>query len=370
MATNDSMITSSWNAGDGYSYPNYLSNDYAATSGSDYTVPLFGSSGYSLDPNNSLLYTNSSDALGAVPNYSSPTATAESFSSGGSNALGTMGGALSGMGNTAGAIGGGVSAISNAYNGASTDTTGSVLSGVASGASTGAMIGTYVFPVVGTAVGAVVGGIIGGIAGFFGSKSKKKAEKKAYQQQLEVAVAPQRQAQANWLQQQGLLQQGISNYKSAFTPGGYGFTNSLLGGPTNKSYGIPTKGPSLPNFNQAPPDIVGGSSDKSLGITGNNVPNNGVNLNPGPIQMPQQQGAYTGNASNPYYGFSQPAPVQAPVAPGFVSDKGQQQSNISNYQQQYQKYVQEQQQQAAAASMSAYQPYFSTQPSYMNGAYA
>lgn len=361
MATNDSMINSSWNAGDGYSYPDYLSSDYTSNSGSDYTVPLFGSSGYSLDPNNSLLYTNSSDALGAVPNYSSPTAAAESFSPGGSNALGTLGGSLGGMGNTAGAIGSGVSAISNAYNGASTDTTGSVLSGAASGA----MAGAYFGP-----IGMAAGAIIGGIAGFFGSKSKKKAEKKAYQQQLEVAVAPQRQAQANWLQQQGLLQQGISNYKSAFTPGGYQYSNALLGGPTNKSYGIPTKGPSLPNFNQAPPDIVGGSPDKSLGITGNNVPNNGVNLNPGPIQMPQQQGTYTGNASNPYYGFSQPALVQAPIAPGFVSDKGQQQSNISNYQQQYQKYVQEQQQQAAAASMSAYQPYFNTQPAYMNGAYA
>lgn len=360
MATNDSMITSSWNAGDGYSYPSYLSGyDY---SNQDYTVPLFGSSGYSLDPNNSLLYTNSSDALGAVPNYSSPTATAESFSPGGSNALGTLGGSLGGMGNTAGAIGSGVSAISNAYNGASTDTTGSVLSGAASGAATG-------FEIAGP-WGAVAGAVIGGIAGFFGSKSKKKAEKKAYQQQLEVAVAPQRQAQANWLQQQGLLQQGISNYKSAFTPGGYQYSNALLGGPTNKSYGIPTKGPSLPNFNQAPPDIVGGSPDKSLGITGNNVPNNGVNLNPGPIQMPQQQGAYTGNASNPYYGFSQPAPVQAPIAPGFVSDKGQQQSNISNYQQQYQKYVQQQQQQMAAASMQAYQPYFASQPGYTNGVYA
>lgn len=362
MATSDSMINSSWNAGDGYSYPDYLSGDYTSNSGSDYTVPLFGSYGYSLDPNNSLLYTNSSDALGAVPNYSSPTATAESFSPGGSNALGTLGGSLGGMGNTAGAIGSGISAISNAYNGASTDTTGSVLSGAASGAA----VGTEIMPGIGTAIGAV----IGGIAGYFGSKSKKKAEKKAYQQQLEAAVAPQRQAQANWLQQQGLLQQGISNYKSAFTPGGYQYSNALLGGPTNKSYGIPTKGPSLPNFNQAPPDVVGGSPDKSLGITGNNVPNNGVNLNPGPIQMPQQQGAYTGNASNPYYGFSQPAPVQAPVAPGFVGDKSQQQSNISNYQQQYQKYVQDQQQQAAAASMSAYQPYFSTQPAYMNGAYA
>jgi len=270
-------------------------------------------------------------------------------------------GDYTGGSNVAGAIGSGVSAISNAYNGASTDTTGSVLSGAASGAAAGAYFGP---------IGMAAGAIIGGIVGFFGSKSKKKAEKKAYQQQLEVAVAPQRQAQANWLQQQGLLQQGISNYKSAFTPGGYQYSNALLGGPTNKSYGIPTKGPSLPNFNQAPPDIVGGSPDKSLGITGNNVPNNGVNLNPGPIQMPQQQGAYTGNASNPYYGFSQPAPVQAPIAPGFVSDKGQQQSNISNYQQQYQKYVQQQQQQMAAASMQAYQPYFASQPGYTNGVYA
>lgn len=366
MATNDSMTNSSWNAGDGYSYPSYLSGyDY---SNQDYTVPLFGS-----DPstNNTLIETPTIQSPSIDPSSFSqqglivPT-TQQMVNSGDISLIGNY----TGGSNVAGAIGGGVSAISNAYNGASTDTTGSVLSGVASGASTGAMIGTYVFPVVGTAVGAVVGGIIGGIAGFFGSKSKKKAEKKAYQQQLEVAVAPQRQAQANWLQQQGLLQQGISNYKSAFTPGGYQYSNALLGGPTNKSYGIPTKGPSLPNFNQAPPDIVGGSPDKSLGITGNNVPNNGVNLNPGPIQMPQQQGAYTGNASNPYYGFSQPAPVQAPIAPGFVSDKGQQQSNISNYQQQYQKYVQQQQQQMAAASMQAYQPYFASQPGYTNGVYA
>ena len=358
MATNDSMINSPWNAGDGYSYPSYLSGyDY---SNQDYTVQLFGS-----DPSiNSTLIEN--------PTIQSPSIDSSSFSQQGlivpttqqmvnSGDISLIGDYTGGS-NVAGAIGGGVSAISSAYNGASTDTTGSVLSGAASGAAAGTMI----MPGIGTAIGAV----IGGIAGFFGSKSKKKAEKKAYQQQLEVAVAPQRQAQANWLQQQGLLQQGISNYKSAFTPGGYQYSNALLGGPTNKSYGIPTKGPSLPNFNQAPPDIVGGSPDKSLGITGNNVPNNGVNLNPGPIQMPQQQGAYTGNASNPYYGFSQPAPVQAPIAPGFVSDKGQQQSNISNYQQQYQKYVQDQQQQAAAASMSAYQPYFSTQPAYMNGAYA
>src|SRR5574337_1437752 len=108
MATNDSMINSSWNAGDGYSYPNYLSSDYAANSGSDYTVPLFGSSGYSLDPNNSLLYTNSADALGAVPNYSDPNVLASSFDSGGSNAGGTLGGSLGLLGNTAGAIGGGV----------------------------------------------------------------------------------------------------------------------------------------------------------------------------------------------------------------------------------------------------------------------
>lgn len=351
MATTDSMINSSWNAGDGYSYPSYLSGyDY---SNQDYTVPLFGSDSSSDSP---LIATPTIDPSSFSQQGLIVPTTQQMVNSGDISLIGNYTG-----GNTAGAIGGGVSAISNAYNGASTDTTGSVLSGAASGAAAGAYFGP---------IGMAAGAIIGGIAGFFGSKSKKKAEKKAYQQQLEAAVAPQRQAQANWLQQQGLLQQGISNYKSAFTPGGYGFTNSLLGGPTNKSYGIPTKGPSLPNFNQAPPDIVGGGPDKSLGITGNNVPNNGVNLNPGPIQMPQQQGAYTGNASNPYYGFTQPAPVQAPTAPGFVSDKGQQQSNISNYQQQYQKYVQEQQQQAAAASMSAYQPYFSTQPSYMNGAYA
>lgn len=366
MATNDSMITSSWNAGDGYSYPSYLSGyDY---SNQDYTVPLFGSSGYSLDPNNSLLYTNSSDALGAVPNYSSPTATAESFSPGGSNALGTLGGSLGGMGNTAGAIGSGVSAISNAYNGASTDTTGSVLSGAASGAATGAAIGSVV-PVIGTAIGAVAGAIIGGIAGFFGSKSKKKAEQKAFQQKEQLAVLPYQQEQANYLQKQGLLQQAIGNYKSAYTPGGYQFTNSLLGGPTNKMYGVPTAAPSLPNFNQAPPNVVPGSGDKSLGINGYSLPNNGVNLNPGAIQPPGQ-GQYTGGATNPYYGFTQPAPAQVPTAPSFVKDPAQQQAVLSDYQKQYQQYVQQQQQQMAAASMQAYQPYFASQPGYTNGVYA
>lgn len=356
MATNDSMINSSWNAGDGYSYPSYLSGyDY---SNQDYTVPLFGS-----DPsiNSTLIETPTIQSPSIDPSSFSqqglivPT-TQQMVNSGDISLIGNY----TGGSNVAGAIGGGVSAISNAYNGASTDTTGSVLSGAASGAAAGAYFGP---------IGMAAGAIIGGIVGFFGSKSKKKAEQKAFQQKEQLAVLPYQQEQANYLQKQGLLQQAIGNYKSAYTPGGYQFTNSLLGGPTNKMYGVPTAAPSLPNFNQAPPNVVPGSGDKSLGINGYSLPNNGVNLNPGAIQPPGQ-GQYTGGATNPYYGFTQPAPVQAPTAPSFVKDPAQQQAVLSDYQKQYQQYVQQQQQQMAAASMQAYQPYFASQPGYTNGVYA
>lgn len=345
MADNSfDYTTGQWGAGDGYTLdPNY----------GGYQVPLFNSGAYNNDqssllaPANSVGYTSAADQLGLVPNYSDPNYAASAYESGGAGALGALGSGLGsiagGAGSTLGAIGGGIGTLVGAYEGASTNTGSSVLSGAASGAAAGTMI----MPGIGTAIGAV----LGGIAGLFGSKSKKKQEKQAFQQAEQQAVLPYQQQQANYLQNQGLLQKAISNYRSAFTPGGYHYTNALTGGPRNNSFGIPTQAPSLPNFNQAPPNVVPGSGNSSLGIAGYSLPNNGVSLTPGAITQPSA-------SSNPYYGFTAPTPLSVPTAPSYSGNKTTDQNNISNYQKQYQQYLQDQQQQMAAQSMNAYQPYF------------
>lgn len=352
MADNSfDYTTGQWGAGDGYS----LDPSYGG-----YQVPLFNSGAYNNDqngllaPGNSVAYTSASDQLGLVPNYSDPNYAASAYESGGAGALGALGSGLGsiagGAGSALGAIGGGIGTLVGAYEGASTNTGSSVLSGAASGAITGAEIGSVV-PVIGTAFGAVAGGILGGLAGLFGSKSKKNQEKKAFQQAEQQAVLPYQQQQANYLQNQGLLQKAISNYRSAYTPGGYQYTNALTGGPRNTTYGVPSQAPSLPNFNQAPPNVVPGSGNSNSGIAGYNLPNNGVNLTPGAITQPSA-------SSNPYYGFTAPAPLSVPTAPSYSGNKTTDQNNISNYQKQYQQYLQDQQQQMAAQSMNAYQPYF------------
>jgi hypothetical protein len=327
----------------------------------DYQVPIWGTKDYYDETQNKAFYLDSSDSIGLVPNYSG-SSSADSYSSGGYNVGGLMSSAGSSMGGTAGAYGNALGAISNAYNGASTSTTGSVLSGAASGAQAGAAFGPW---------GMAIGAVIGGIAGFFGSKAKKKAAKKAFQMELQKEIAPYQQQQANYLQNQGLEQQAISNYRSAFTPGGYQYTNALTGGPKNNNFGIPTQAPTLPNFNVAPPSVVPGTGDPSLGIAGNNVPSNSVNLNPGAIQTPGNTSAITPATSynqasagtNPYYGFNAPTPLAAPTAPKYTGKKNTDAASISNYQQQYKDYINDQNQQYAANMMNAYSPYFSYQGS-------
>lgn len=285
--------------------------------------------------------------LAATPIPNLGTASSPSNNFGGltsvSNAV-TMGGSNLGA---VGAVAGGIGTIAGAYEGASTDTGSSVLSGVASGASTGAAIGSIV-PGVGTVFGAVAGGIIGGLAGLFGSKSKKKEAKQKFQEQEQLAVLPQQQEQANYLQKQGLLQKAISNYSSGYTPGGYQYKNKMFGNQGAPTYAMPSNNPSLPNFNVAPPNVVPGGGNNSLGIMPQNTPNNGVNLNP----IHGASGLVAPNST-----IQQPPQITA-QAPGYTGNTAQDQQNLSTYQQQYLAMLNQENQKSAAAAMNPYVAYY------------
>lgn len=336
--------------------------------GNQQLIPLFGTQAYYqgggsnsglIPADQSLGFTNASDSLGLVPNYQSGDSAA-SFSSGGMNALGSLGGGMGAGSSGLGVIGGvaaGVGTLAGAYEGASTNTGTSVLTGVASGALTGAEIGTTVFPGVGTVAGAVIGGVLGGIAGFFGSKSKKNQEKKAFQQQEQLAVLPAQQQEANYLQNEGLKQKAISNYASGYTPGGFQYTNGLLGGKPNTAK-LPSGNPSLPNFNVSPTNVVPGSGDKSLGIAPQSTGNNGVNLNP-QYNMNPTNGAGIGATGLIPPGAGIPwTPSSMPAAPGYSSDKTANSANLAAYQKSYAQYLTDQNQQASAQALSAYSNYY------------
>lgn len=262
---------------------------------------------------------------------------------------GAMGAGSSALG-TAGGIAGGVGAVVGSYEGASTDTGSSVLSGAASGAMAGAAFGPW---------GMAIGAVVGGIAGFFGSKSKKNQEKKAFQQQEQLAVLPQQQQEANYLQNQGLLQKAMSNYGSGYQPGGYQYKNKLFGnGGKAPSYAQPSSTPSLPNFNVSPTNVVPGSGDKSLGIAPQSTANNGVNLNPTYGQAPQNAAGIgaTGLVA-PTSTIQQPQQINA-QAPGYTGNKAQDQSNLSSYQQQYVAMLNQQNQEQAAQAMNPYSAFY------------
>lgn len=259
------------------------------------------------------------------------------------SALGEGSGALGGALGLAGGVGG----LIGTYTNATTDTGTSVLSGVASGAASGAAIGSIV-PGIGTAFGAVAGGIIGGLGGLFGSSSKKKQEKEAFQQAEQLAILPAQQQQANWLQQQGLTQKAISNYKSGYTPGGFNYTNGLLAN-NSKSPGYKTPGPatSLPNFNVAPASALQTGGNSSLGIQPGGPANNGINAN-----APQSGlGASGFVAPNSTVAFN---PTAMPTAPGYTKDKTAQQQELNQYSTAYNQYLLDQNRQAAADAMNAY----------------
>lgn len=322
-------------------------------------VPVFGTQDYYqgggsnsglIPANQSLGYTNASDSLGLVPNYQSGDSAA-SFSSGGMNALGSLGGGMGtgsgGMG-VAGGIVGGVGAVVGSYDNATTDTTGSVIGGAVSGAEAGAAFGPW---------GMAIGAVVGGIAGFFGSKSKKNQEKKAFQQQEQLAVLPAQQQEANYLQNEGLKQKAISNYASGYTPGGFQYTNGLLGGKPNTAK-LPSGNPSLPNFNVSPTNVVPGSGDKSLGIAPQSTGNNGVNLNPH-YNMNPTNGAGIGATGLIPPGADIPwTPSSMPMAPGYSSDKTANSANLAAYQKNYAQYLTDQNQQASAQALSAYTNYY------------
>ena len=344
-----------WNDGDGQ----YLGPTQGGYPLDDSGVPLYGSADYytgggngKLLPGQSVGYTNAMDGLGLVPNYYDPNATAASYQNGGVNAMGELGSGLSATGaagSTLGAVGGAVGTAVSIYNNSTTDTGSSVLSGAASGAAAGTMI----MPGIGTAIGAVVGGIIG----FFGSKSAKRKEKKAFQQQEQLAVLPYQQQQANYLQKEGLEQKAMSNYASGYTPGGFQYSNALLGSPGGPRFKTPGN-PSLPNFNVAPPNVVPGSGDKSLGIAPNSVANNGVNLNPQYNGPTNSAGLGTTGLVTPQNGFAPPPVVNQPNAPGYTGHKTQDGQNINTYKQSYIDYINSQNQQAQAAAMNPYQQFF------------
>lgn len=371
-----------YGSGDGYAvsdqYGNYGDQTNSSgvpfylQQGNQQQVPLFGTSDYYnggtgsglIPANQSLGYTNASDSLGLVPNYQSGDNSA-SFSNGGVNALGQLSGGMSSGGmsslGTAGAIGMGVGTVVGAYEGASTDTGTSVLSGVASGAVTGAEIGSIV-PGVGTVIGAVAGGIIGGIAGFFGSKSKKNQEKKAFQQQEQLAVLPQQQAEANYLQNEGLKQKAISNYASGYTPGGFNYTNALTGnkGGAPSTFKTPSMSPSLPNFNVSPTNVVPGGGDNSLGIAPQSTGNNGVNVNPQyGNNVTNSAGIGNGGLVNPGANTGIPyTPSTMPTAPGFNKDSATNSANLAAYQKSYAQYLTDQNQQASAQALGAYSNFY------------
>lgn len=266
--------------------------------------------------------------------------------------LNAAGGILSSLvsgGSPWGTVGAGVGGLIGSYNNATTDTGSSVLGGAASGAASGAAIGSVV-PGIGTAVGAVVGGILGGLGGLFGSSSKKKAAQKAYQQQLEASIAPYKQQQANYLQNQGLLQKAISNYGSAYKAGGQSFTNPML---KNKAgapftYGQPTGTPSLPDFGQGPSDVATGKMAD---------PTKGIN----PLWQGQSQGNLLQGQKQPdtpNYSFTPPAAVAQPNAPGWSGNQGTDQSNLNAYQQAYIAYLNSQNQQRAASAVGNYSQFF------------
>lgn len=357
-----------WGSGDG----TYLDGQYGGYNvdpddNSNVTIPLFNSSqngplfagptmnsasgqGMEIPSNSQFMSGSDTGTGGAFGNFNGGSV----LTSTGGDLMGSMDG---GLGTGLGAATAGVGTVVGAYEGATTDTGSSVLSGAASGAVTGAEIGSVV-PVIGTAFGAVAGAVIGGLAGFFGSKSKKNDEKKAFQQQEQLAIAPQQQAQANWLQQEGLKQQAISNYGSGYTPGGFKYTNGLLGKPSNPSFGVPTANPTLPNFAVSPPDVVAGNGDSSLGIQGNNIPKNSVNLTPGSAAShgsSMAPGQFTG-AQN--VGFAAPTAQTAPTAPGFNSNSTTNNANLAQYQTDYQNYLLNQRGLSQGAALNGYNQFY------------
>jgi len=220
--------------------------------------------------------------------------------SGANTSMSGLSAASGAMGGTWGAVGNGVGAVAGAYENASTDSGSSVLSGAASGAAAGAAFGPW---------GMAIGAVVGGIAGFFGSKSKKKQAKKAFENQMELATAGPRQAQANYLQKEGLLQTAMSNYKG-IQP--YQQTNALLGG-HKYTPNLPSN-PNLPNFNVAPPDIAKGQTNTT------SPPLATVNG-----QVPQPTGGQPG--------------LVAPQMPSYTGHKAQDQAAGNQYAQAYADYL-------------------------------
>lgn len=348
MADSQYQVGGSWGLGDGYR----LGEEYGYAGIDQGTTP------------DQLVYQGpfGKDIAGGIGNnvkneiaadYSSPAGLMAGVNGAGSNGLIVPNvNATSIGGADMGAWGAGANALGTAasiYNNSSTDTGSSVLSGAASGAAAGTMI----MPGIGTAIGAVIGGIIG----FFGSKSKKNKEKKAFQQQEQLAVLPERQRQADYLQNQGLLQKAISNYKSGYTPGGFQYKNSLMGGPTS-SFGVPTQPAQLPDFNVAPPNVVPGGGDKNYGIAPQSNPNSGVPQNNSGLGM--------SGLVAPATTIKQPAPINA-QAPGYTGHKAQDQADISAYQKNYAMMINQQNAQAAAAAMDPYKAFFMNNGGPQNG---
>jgi hypothetical protein len=353
----------SWGTGDGYALDQQYGVYDPAKAVYDPAIALYGTSQNQGGGGSGLLVdTNSLNdqtaAIGAnsTNKYLNSTASgvdaknnswlSGSVANGAGSALDSGMGGGGGLAAGANAVGTGISI----YNNSSTSTGSSVLGGVASGAQAGAAFGPW---------GMVIGGVIGGIVGFFGSKSKQKAEKKAFQQAEQAAVLPYQQQQANWLQQQGLKQKAIGNYASGYTPGGYQYKNALLGNPGGAPSNFKTPGnPSLPNFNVAPPNVVPGSGDKSLGIAPNSVANNGVNLNPNYNGPTNGAGLGSTQMQTPQNGFVAPPTATAPTAPTYVGKVSKDRQDISDYQKQYLAFLQAQRAAAPAQAMNSYSEFF------------
>lgn len=314
-----------WDAGDGYAVDDWAAHSYQMQQN------YYGGNDTPIDQRYRSLLTDSIDVSNPTPNYGS-----------GGNTLGAATSILGATAGNSGAVwGAALGTASDIYNNSTTDTAGSVLGGVGSGAATGAMVGTYIFPGVGTAVGAVAGGIIGGIIGLFGSKSKKKQAKQEYQAKIQEAIAPQQQAQANWLQQQGLTSAAISPYGKGYTPGGFQFKNSLIGGNTSN---IPQPQSGSLQLPSGPPT---GNVNKVGGSINWNIPNASFVPSGG-----------TGMMTPPSTSFAPPSDPSLPMMPKWSGNKSKDQANANAYAAAMAEYYNNQRLQASGAALGNYSPFF------------
>lgn len=344
-----------WNDGDGHQLsPDY--GNYYLQGDSTEDVPLYGSADYKSGGKGALLATSDNSDLGlSNPSPGNLWQPPSSSSMVGSNQFGDTAGnamsALGGSGSTMGAVGGAVGTAANIYESSShnTNTGSAVMSGVASGASAGMAFGPW---------GAVIGGVVGGLIGLFGSKSAKKKEKKAFQQYEQAQVLPYQQQQANYLQKEGLLQKAISNYSSGYTPGGFQYRNGLFGSNrTSPNFKTPTFDPSnQPNFNVAPPNVVPGKGDPSMGIAPYSLPNSGVQVPPS-----NNSGMAPSGLTAPTSKFGAVNAPTEPTAPDYTGHKADDQSNVKQYAQNYVDFMNQQRQYDVGQSMNSYMPYFGNQ---------